>query len=541
MDNNFQLSSAAVSDRGLSEKRPQNEDSFLELNQKGIFAVADGVGGAQAGDVASQMAMEILGEAFINLPESADAEDVMRVAIERANNAIYQMSNDLPQLATMATTVVALHLAGNIATIGHVGDSRLYRLDENGNLFCETQDHSVVAEEVRAGRMTPEQALNHPSRNIISRALGAESTVEVDLKTIMFEPNNAFLLCSDGITRHIPDFEIGELLKSTRDPVELCRQMKEICYERGAEDNLTAVIVRISPEIAGSYNGAGQPISEDSEEATVAAARPVFDALAEPEQPPQTFEEPVVNEAATSHVAPFVEPIASSGIMGSAPASNDFDVYAPEENTAEPQVAEPAPPSQPQSISPAPSEPAIYTSQTEASGAFGSILSSVALLVLGGIMGVAAYYFLAPPVAQPVVEPPPQVQEMKSGNIPLTGFEESRRIVDKNPKGYLDANAATPENAEDFYLIGRAQLLTGKYVEARRSFREAQNRLAQADPMNAKTLANEIAIGLAIVDAPGAFQLFSKEIETASASPDANSAPGANTNTAANVNVPAPQ
>src|SRR5687767_10676492 len=129
MNSSFRISSGAVSDRGLSEKRPQNEDSYLEMRSSGIFAVADGVGGAQAGEVASQMAMEILAEAFANLPEGADAESVMRTAIERANAAIFEMAHELPQLATMATTVVALHLAGNIATIGHVGDSRLYRVD----------------------------------------------------------------------------------------------------------------------------------------------------------------------------------------------------------------------------------------------------------------------------------------------------------------------------------------------------------------------------------------------------------------------------
>ena len=218
MENNFQLNSAAISDIGLNEKRPQNEDSYLELAERGIFAVADGVGGAQAGDVASQMAMEILGEAFINFKDGGDAEEMMGLAIERANSAIYQMSHDLPQLSSMATTLVALHIAGNIATIGHVGDSRMYRVDGNGSLFRETQDHSIVEEEVRAGRMTAEQAATHPSRNVISRALGAEPTVEIDMKTIMFEPNTAFLLCSDGITRHINDFEIRELLTMETSP-----------------------------------------------------------------------------------------------------------------------------------------------------------------------------------------------------------------------------------------------------------------------------------------------------------------------------------
>src|SRR5216683_7130287 len=111
----------------------------------------------------------------------------------------------------MATTIVALHLNGNIATIGHVGDSRLYRLTPEGKLQRETDDHSVVEEEVRAGRMTPEQAMHHPSKNVISRALGAEEGVEVDMKAIEVGDGNTFLLCTDGITRHIPDNELREL------------------------------------------------------------------------------------------------------------------------------------------------------------------------------------------------------------------------------------------------------------------------------------------------------------------------------------------
>jgi protein phosphatase len=101
----------------------------------------------------------------------------MHAAFESANSAIYQMAHELPQLSSMATTIVALHLADNIATIGHVGDSRLYRVDREGNLYRETADHSMVADEVRAGRMTEEQAENHPSRNIINRAHGGTGYV----------------------------------------------------------------------------------------------------------------------------------------------------------------------------------------------------------------------------------------------------------------------------------------------------------------------------------------------------------------------------
>ena len=207
------ITAASVSDRGLNEKRPLNEDAFLCDDRRRIFAVCDGVGGAEAGEVASQTAIEVLDEAFRHHRDGDDVEDLMEIAIQRANTSIHTMSREHPRLSMMATTVVALHLDGRRATIGHVGDSRLYRLSPEGRIMRETDDHSVVEEEVRAGRMTPEQAAHHPSRNIISRAIGAEPTVEVDMKTFEFEAGTTFLLCSDGITRHIPDEEIAAILR----------------------------------------------------------------------------------------------------------------------------------------------------------------------------------------------------------------------------------------------------------------------------------------------------------------------------------------
>ncbi|MCA1556178.1 MAG: Stp1/IreP family PP2C-type Ser/Thr phosphatase, partial [Acidobacteria bacterium] len=236
---------ASVTDRGLSQKRPLNEDSMLVDAERRIFAVADGVGGAQAGEVASQTAVEVLSEAFRHHQKGDDIEDLMEIAIQRANASIYHMSHEQRQLSMMATTLVALHLDGHQATIGHVGDSRLYRLKPDGQMQQETEDHSVVEEEVRAGRMSPEQAVNHPSRNVISRALGAEQSVEVDMKTIEVEDGTIFLLCSDGITRHLPDTEINAVLRDGESLEAACAEMKRLCYERGAEDNLTAVIVRI--------------------------------------------------------------------------------------------------------------------------------------------------------------------------------------------------------------------------------------------------------------------------------------------------------
>src|SRR5882672_4101992 len=246
------LKSSAVTDRGLSPKRPLNEDSFLADSERGIFAVADGVGGAEAGEVASQTAIEVLDEAFRHQVPGSDNEDLMELAIQRANASINQMAQDHAKFAMMATTIVGLHLDGNVATIGHVGDSRLYRLTPAGQLLRETADHSVVEEEVRAGRMTPEQAANHPSKNVISRALGAENDVEVDMKVIEVDDGTEFLLCTDGITRHIPDHELRQLLITYDDLTTLCEELKRICYERGAEDNLTAVVVRVGPAISAA-------------------------------------------------------------------------------------------------------------------------------------------------------------------------------------------------------------------------------------------------------------------------------------------------
>lgn len=535
MENNFQYISAAVSDKGLSEKRPQNEDSYLELNKSGLFAVADGVGGAQAGEVASSMAMEILAEAFVNMQNNGDAEEVMKAGIEKANAAIFQMSQDLASLSSMATTIVAVHLAGNIATIGHVGDSRLYRLDPNGHLYRETQDHSIVEEEVRAGRMTAAQAANHPSRNVISRALGAEAGVEIDLKTIMFEPNTTFLLCSDGITRHIEDFEIRELLSSQFHPEELCQKMKNICYSRGAEDNLTAVVVRVSSEIAGTsmYNGDNQGTATDFEEATIATARPASasaDAFTPTVEdydgaPTQDLKMPAAAQQESAPAVKFIEPEAVADPAPATPVQEE--VAAPAENyveTSQPTAAvQTAASVQPAAPTRYDNEPQIFESQTESSsGFFGKLASALIFLLLGAAIGAGGYYFYQLNQPQPAAAPPPPISEMKTPNIALTGFEENRRNVDRNPQAFIDTLKTEPKDAEDFYLRGRAFLLIGKYPEARQAFTEARNRLGQTTEVNSKTLATEIAMAMAIIDTPFAQKAFEKDMQAANPANTAN-------------------
>jgi PPM family protein phosphatase len=528
-ENNFQIHSAAVSDRGLSEKRPQNEDSFLEMKNLGLFAVADGVGGAQAGDVASQMAVEILGEAFVNLKANGDAEEMMKIAIEHANSAIYQMSSDLPQLSTMATTIVALQISGNIATIGHVGDSRLYRLDGKGSLYRETQDHSVVEEEVRAGRMTAAQAANHPSRNVISRALGAESTVEVDMKTIMFDGNTAFLLCSDGITRHINDFEIRELLLANAAPAEICAKMKEICYSRGAEDNLTAVIVNVvgaAREEIRQFPTGEVPLEDED---TIATPRPAFS------EPPVDFEDdpdeiPTRNlempPAMQFSPEPAVEPVAETA--GSVYANDDDEAYLMDESVQE--FSEPTPEpaeiaytadfsakaveetplvTRPEPVE-TPTKYRTYEPEEKSGGAFGKLLSALVWLVVGAILGVAGYYFWLTMNAKPVDVPAPTPQ---SNNIPKTSKDNSVFNAETKPESVVKQyETALPKDATDFYVLGRAFLKLKNYEEAKKNFIIARNNLKEMkDPQSKVNLDAEITQGLVISQDKAAQAAYERE------------------------------
>lgn len=530
MNTNLSISSGAITDRGLSEKRPENQDSYLELKHCGIYAVADGVGGAQAGEVASQMAVEILAEAFNNMPPGADAEVVMRSAIEKANSAINQMAQDIPQLSSMATTIVALHLKDNIATIGHVGDSRLYRVDRNGNFYRETDDHSMVAEEVRAGRMTEEQAENHPSRNIISRALGAEPTVAVDLKTIMIDGGTAFLICSDGITRHVTDQEIKGVLTFGGAPSDICEYLKDLCYHRGAEDNLTAVVIKTASahtsdthEIETTHPAP----STDIDEPTVGAVRPLAAAvdssdpddedlleldggigqiLGEPRDisgTDQEFTEAFVRSEPEQAVSTSPTPEFTIEPPGPPPKESDYQSSESAESAMF-------------------GDPGAEETEGERRSAFG-VLSALGLVLLGAILGIGAYYFAMAP--QPVDTDGPRLSEMRAANIPLSAFEENRRSVDKDPANYIARFGSDPQDSEDHYLLGRAYLLTGDYASAKLALTEARNRLPQADPTNAAVLASDIAIAMVVTNATTVQTMLRNELgatKSTSVQPSAN-------------------
>lgn len=515
-NNHFRIRAAVVSDRGLSEKRPQNEDSFLMLEDSGLFAVADGVGGAQAGDVASEMATEILGEAFINLNEGGDPEARMKAAIEQANAAIFQMSQDLPSLSTMATTLVALHIHDNIATIGHVGDSRLYRVDDIGMLFRETQDHSVVEEEVRAGRMTREQAENHPSRNVISRALGAESTVEIDMKTIMFDPGTTFLICSDGITRHIPDSELQMLLSGDENPSEICSNLKDLCYERGAEDNLTAVVVKVSAaEVAQEDDFPELELEEDV--STVASVRTVNAPPTQPLNAADLIEleteglpaVPISDVGALNDSVPELEIGRFDDEESLEDTLENFDpddqladeeeILLPTREGISPQTGMPE---TSDSLPMVPEAGPGYVSDVKSyrvdelsgSGVFGKLISGFLWLLTGLVIGALVGYLLL----SSILGPSP-ISESAGGGNEVLKYEMQRRLVDADPGKYLSVySTAKLSTASDYYLVGRAYLIQKNFGGAKTAFENAQEALKKETGAKSSVLAHDIAVGLAI-------------------------------------------
>ena len=465
----FTIQAASLSDRGLNERRPLNEDSFLADRERSIFAVADGVGGAEAGEVASQTAIEVLDEAFRHQTDGSDVEDLMELAIQRANASIHQMAQEHARFSMMATTIVALHVNGNLATFGHVGDSRLYRLSPDGHLYRETEDHSIVEEEVRAGRMTPEQAANHPSKNVISRALGAEDNVEVDMKTMEVQEGTEFLLCSDGITRHVSDNELRQLMVLTDDLEGVCAELKERCYERGAEDNLTVVVVRVGQRISADQR------LEDLEPTITPETQPIFAA-----KPNGNQSVPAVPDA--SFVAP-------SRIAFPGPASDPQPVVAQEKlNVA-------APPSK--------------TSGSSVARFFGFLF--VLALIAGAFYAGARFKERIPFLASQTKAAEPPVEVPKPVEEPFVQFERARREVDRDPRAWLASDIGKEllnsgiqkplesPNPEFLYLYGRANLLTGNADEAASAFEAAIAKVdANASQTNA-TIKKEAELGLAAV------------------------------------------
>lgn len=255
---------------GLSDpgrRRRRNEDAYVISPP--LFAVADGMGGAQAGELASRIAVEAIGE-----QAGVRGEERVTTLIREANRRIFARSSEDAAASGMGTTMTAA-LVGDDGrvTIGHVGDSRAYLL-RAGRLDQLTEDHSLVAELVRTGRLSPDEAERHPQRSVITRALGTDPEVDVDIFTVEAEAGDLFLLCSDGLTSMVGDDEILTTLEEARDDLEQAALgLVRKANRGGGEDNITVVFFELA---------------EDGAEDAVDDADTLTEADRVPVVPPQT-------------------------------------------------------------------------------------------------------------------------------------------------------------------------------------------------------------------------------------------------------------
>jgi serine/threonine protein phosphatase PrpC len=231
---------ASVTDPG--RRRRRNEDAFVV--RPPLFAVADGIGGAQAGEVASRLATEALHE------QEAGAGGRERVSdlIQAANQRVYERSSADAAASGMGTTITVALVEDELVSIGHVGDTRAY-LVRDGSLEQLTDDHSLVGELLRGGKLSPEEAEAHPQRSVITRALGTDPDVDVDTFSVETRPGDLFLLCSDGLTSMVADEEILHTIEQHRHDLDrAARELVGLANRGGGEDNITVVFFEIAPD-----------------------------------------------------------------------------------------------------------------------------------------------------------------------------------------------------------------------------------------------------------------------------------------------------
>jgi len=227
-------------------QRRGNEDALY--SRAPLFVVADGMGGAQAGEVASGVAVETLGR---GLPDGGGPpQELLARRVSEANTAIYDLARKDAKRAGMGTTLTAVYVGEDEAAVAHVGDSRAYLL-RDGELRRLTDDHSLVEELMRQGKLTPEEASDHPQKSIITRALGPEPAVDVDRQTVPLRDGDVFLLCSDGLTSMIDEDAIARVLEQARSLTEAGDALVAAANAAGGRDNITVVLFRVE-EIASA-------------------------------------------------------------------------------------------------------------------------------------------------------------------------------------------------------------------------------------------------------------------------------------------------
>jgi protein phosphatase len=254
----LQVIASGITDVGL--KREGNEDSFSTEEGLGLYVVADGMGGHLAGEVASQVAVEMINKSFRKWMEKSIPHDQLfglpdeslsltgnyiQSSIKLANKIVYELAMNYEQYHGMGTTVAAIHVTPSMIVVANVGDSRIY-LVRGGTIEQLSKDHTIVSEQIEMGVMTEEEAENSPLKHILTRNLGSAEEVEPDVYEVVPSNNDKYVLCSDGLTDLLSDDEILEMAEDADDPEELCRRFVEKVLKRGAHDNTTIISVFLS-------------------------------------------------------------------------------------------------------------------------------------------------------------------------------------------------------------------------------------------------------------------------------------------------------
>jgi protein phosphatase len=237
--------------------RDMNEDVYVLRAEKGLFVVCDGMGGAPAGEVASQIGVDAIlqhldpGTEAAATPRPGSQErgylartNHLAAAVRRSNQVIYNQARQDPRQADMGTTVVAAWIKEHVASVAHVGDSRAY-LWHDDRLEPLTRDHSLVEAHVGAGLLSREEGLLAPNQNVLVRVLGREPDVDVDVKEVPVQPGDYLLLCSDGLTRMVPEPALAQAFAPGRDPQHICDHLIAAANGRGGADNITVIVVEV--------------------------------------------------------------------------------------------------------------------------------------------------------------------------------------------------------------------------------------------------------------------------------------------------------
>ena len=240
----------------LGRVRALNEDVYLSRPERGLFVVCDGMGGAPAGEVASQVAVNTILAQLEAAGDHCPAETAvdgrgylprtnsLAQAVRRSNAVIYAQGQQNPQQAEMGSTVVSAWVNHHIASVAHVGDSRAYLFHDN-RLEPLTRDHSLVEAEVRAGLMDREQSLQADHQNVLLKVLGGAADVDVELTEVPLQPGDYLLLCSDGLTRMVPEQTLGKAIDELRNPQRICDYLVEAANHNGGADNITVIVVEV--------------------------------------------------------------------------------------------------------------------------------------------------------------------------------------------------------------------------------------------------------------------------------------------------------